>query len=73
MENGAAMGCISPRAMEWAKTLPDPGVALKPPVPQPQLKNRLLTGVFEISGERSTVTSTMPPHWRSIFMREKMG
>ena len=45
----------------WAKTLPDPGVALKPPVPQPQLTKSPGTGVLPMIGERSGVTSTMPP------------
>src|SRR3954467_9713829 len=31
--NGAAIGCGSPRATVEANTCPDPGVALKPPVP----------------------------------------
>ena len=34
---GALMGCGSPVAMVCANTWPEPGVALKPPVPQPQL------------------------------------
>ena len=38
--NGALMRCGSPVATIWAKTWPEPGVALKPPVPQPQLTNR---------------------------------
>ena len=62
MENGAASGCISPLARLAANTLPEPGVALNPPVPQPQLKNRLGTGVFEMIGQASGVVSTMPPH-----------
>ena len=37
-ENGAFSGWGASRAMVWAYTQPDPGVALKPPVPQPQLK-----------------------------------
>ncbi len=35
--NGALIACGSSRAMVWAKTCPEPGVALNPPVPQPQL------------------------------------
>ena len=35
--NGALIGCGLSLAMVWAKTWPEPGVALKPPVPQPQL------------------------------------
>ncbi len=37
MVKGALIGCGSSLAMVWAKTWPEPGVALKPPVPQPQL------------------------------------
>ena len=48
---GAASGCIS-LAKLWAKTLPEPGVALNPPVPQPQLKYRFSTGVFDRIGQR---------------------
>ena len=29
--NGAASGCGSPRAIVWANTWPEPGVALNPP------------------------------------------
>ena len=39
----------------------EPGVALKPPVPQPQLTKSPGTGVLPMMGERSGVTSTMPP------------
>ena len=35
-ENGAAIGWGSPRAIVDANIWPEPGVALKPPVPQPQ-------------------------------------
>src|SRR5262245_59186936 len=35
-ENGAAIGCGSSRATVAANTCPEPGVALNPPVPQPQ-------------------------------------
>jgi hypothetical protein len=34
----------APFASMSANTWPEPGVALKPPVPQPQLKNRPCTG-----------------------------
>ena len=37
---GALSGCGSPVAMVWASTQPEPGVALKPPVPQPPLMKR---------------------------------
>ena len=46
---------------------------MKPPVPQPQLKYRFLTGVLPMIGLASGHTSTMPPHWRSMRRREKMG
>ena len=52
---------------------PDPGMALNPPVPQPQLIKQLPTGVFEMIGERSPVISTIPPHWRNIFKRLMIG
>ncbi len=35
--NGALIGCGSSCAIVWANTCADPGVALNPPVPQPQL------------------------------------
>ena len=70
---GAAIGCGSSRAMVAAKTWPEPGVALKPPVPQPQFTNRPGTGVRLMMGERSGVTSTMPPQLRSIRRRRKIG
>ena len=63
----------SPAASVAAKACPDPGVPLKPPVPQPQLINRPSTGVLPTIGLRSGVTSTTPPHWRIIFIRETMG
>ena len=48
-----------------AKTLPEPGVALNPPVPQPQLSKARLTLVLpSMIGQASGVVSTMPPHWR---------
>ena len=56
-----------------ANTWPDPGVALKPPVPQPQLTYRPGTGVRPMIGERSGVTSTMPPQLRSMRRRRKVG
>ena len=72
-ENGALIGCGSSRAMVWAKTWPEPGVALNPPVPQPQLTWSPRSGVAPTIGERSVVTSTMPPQCRSIRIREKIG
>ena len=48
---------------------PEPGVALKPPVPQPQLMYRSSTGVLPMIGLASGQTSTMPPHWRSHAQR----
>ncbi len=38
-----------------------------------ELKKQLPKGVLPITGERSPVTSTMPPHWRSIFRRLTIG
>ena len=73
MEKGAANGCISPLARLAANTLPEPGVALKPPVPQPQLKNMFGTGVLEMIGQASGVVSTMPPHWRFMRTRDNTG
>ncbi|MNR45092.1 hypothetical protein D3C85_1639070 [compost metagenome] len=46
---------------------------MKPPVPQPQLKNRFFTGVLEMIGQASGVVSTMPPHWRFMRTRESTG
>ena len=40
-------------ATVWARTQPDAGVALKPPVPQPQSRYSPSTGVFEMIGEAS--------------------
>jgi hypothetical protein len=37
MVNGALIGCGSSRAIVCANTCAEPGVALNPPVPQPQL------------------------------------
>ncbi len=72
-ENGAASGCGSPRANEWANTWPEPGVALKPPVPQPQFTKSRGTGVSPMIGERSGVTSTIPLQLRSIRSRRTAG
>src|SRR4051812_34242532 len=72
-ENGAAIGCGSSRAIVAAKTWPERGVALTPPVPQPQFTYRPGTGVCPIIGDRSGVTSTMPPPLRSMRRRRKVG
>ena len=64
----------SPRAMVCASTHPELGVALKPPVPQPQLKYKpFSTGVLLIIGQASGQTSTMPPHCRNMRTRLNMG
>ena len=42
-----------------AKTQPEPGVALKPPVPQPQLMKKFSTGVFEMIAEASGYKGTI--------------
>ena len=70
---GALIGCGSSRAMVQAKTCAEPGVALKPPVPQPQLTYSPGTGVLAMIGERSGVTSTIPPQLRSMRMRRNIG
>ena len=57
----------------WDLAQPDPGIALNPPVPQPQLTKQLPSGVVERMGERSPVISTIPPHCRSILSREIIG
>ena len=62
IENSSASGPGSPLAINSAIAQPEPGMALKPPVPQPQLKKQLPKGVFEMMGERSPVMSTIPPH-----------
>ena len=67
------MALGSPVATRWANTWPDPGVALNPPVPQPQLTKRPGTSVFDRIGERSGVVSTMPPQLRSILSRDVIG
>src|SRR5690606_26569753 len=48
--NGSASGWGSSWAMVCAYTQPEPGVALKPPVPQPALMNRPSTGVRPMMG-----------------------
>ena len=72
IENSSVSG-DDPRAISSAIAQPEPGIALKPPVPQPQLTKMPSTGVFDRMGERSPVMSTIPPHWRSIFSREIIG
>src|SRR4051812_38071082 len=72
-ENGALIGCGARVAMVCAKTWPERGVALTPPVPQPQLTNRPGTSVAPMIGERSGVTSTTPPQLRSMRIRRKLG
>src|SRR6204780_3380234 len=73
MVNGALIGCGSSRAIVHANTCADPGVALNPPVPQPQFTYRPGTGVLAMMGERSGVTSRMPPQLRIIRNRPKLG
>src|ERR1700737_2297717 len=70
---GALIGCGSSRAMVCAKTCAEPGVALNPPVPQPQFTYSPGTGVLATIGERSGVTSTMPPQLRSMRSLRKAG
>ena len=71
--NGALIGCGWSRAMVQAKTWAEPGVALNPPVPQPQLPYRPGTSVLAMMGDRSGVTSTMPPQLRIMRSRRKLG
>ena len=73
MPKAAASGPGAPLATSSAIAQPDPGIALNPPVPQPQLMKHPPSGVFEINGERSPVISTIPPHCRSILSREIIG
>ena len=73
MVKGALIGCGSSRAMVQASTCAAPGVALKPPVPQPQFTYRPGTLVLATIGERSGVTSTMPPQLRNIRSRRNIG
>src|ERR1700693_2978302 len=73
MVKGALIGCGSSLAMVHANTWADPGVALKPPVPHPQFTYRHGTCVLAMMGDRSDVTSTMPPQLRSMRMRLKFG
>src|SRR5207247_5347785 len=56
---------LSPVASTSAKAHPLPGVALKPPVPQPQLRNRPGIGVGQTIGDASGQTSTIPAQVRS--------
>ena len=66
-------GCGSSWAIVWARHQPTPGVALNPPVPQPQLRYRFSYGVRPTIGEASGLTSTMPPQVRSRCARAKTG
>ena len=54
--------CGSSFAIVCANKSPDPGVALNPPVPQPQLKYKPLIDVLLIIGLASGQISTIPPH-----------
>src|SRR5258707_13473198 len=64
MVNGTLVGCGSSRAMVQAKTCADPGVALNPPVPQPQLTYRPGTGVLAMMTQHPTQKKTQhtQPH-----------
>ena len=66
-------GCGRSLAIVCANTWPEPGVALKPPVPQPQLKYSPCTFVLLMIGQASGDTSTMPPHCRFMRTRENCG
>src|SRR5205823_13451354 len=71
--NGSASGCGSSFAIVCAYTQPAPGVALKPPVPQPQLRYSPSTGERPTIGDASGLTSTMPAQVRTTCTRLKMG
>src|SRR5260370_41147510 len=58
---------------ECACVQPLTGIALKPPVPQPQLIYRPGTGVGPMMGLESCTTSTMPAHCRSSCRRLNDG
>src|SRR5262249_44116218 len=71
--NGALSSCGSPCASVCANTQPEPGVALNPPVPQPQFTYRPPTGVGPTIGDASGQTSTIPAHVRSTRAPAKIG
>ncbi len=71
--NGAASSAGSPLAMVSASTHPEPGVALNPPVPQPQFRNSPSIGVRPMIGDASGQTSTIPPQVRSSLAWAKIG
>ena len=73
LDAGARAQAALPELPDGAITQPEPGVALKPPVPQPQLMYRPLTGVKPMMGQASGETSTMPPHCRFMRTRENSG
>ena len=52
MLNSAVKGPGSPLAINSAMAQPDPGMALKPPVPQPQLIKQFPNGVLEMMGDQ---------------------
>src|SRR5215204_3982041 len=70
---GALSECGSSLAIVWASTQPDAGVALNPPVPQPQLRYKPRTGVRPTIGDASGDTSTIPPHVLITCARAKIG
>jgi hypothetical protein len=71
---GALIGCGSSLAMVWAKHMCRARRRLEPArAPAAIDVEALGTGVLPRIGERSGVTSTMPPHLRSIRMRRKIG
>src|SRR4051794_36259509 len=71
--NGRASSSVSPRASVEAITQPEAGVALNPPVPQPQSRYRSRIGVGPMIGDASGQTSTIPPQVRSTCARAKIG
>src|ERR1700730_19286156 len=56
MVKGALIGCGSSRAMVQANTCAEPGVALKPPVPQTQFAYKPFTAALGVVGGGYGVT-----------------
>ena len=65
--------CGSSFAIVCANKSPDPGVALNPPVPQPQLKYKPLIEVLLKIGLASGQISTIHPHCLNILILLKIG
>src|SRR5687768_13669175 len=72
-EKGAFSSCGSSCASVHANAQPEPGVALKPPVPQPQFTYSPSTGVGPTIGDASGHTSTIPAQVRRTLACAKIG